>query len=397
MESTVYKQGEAPYANLTQKFPSSDYNLLYPSETILQISPIQKITYEIIHISTNTDDGEVFSVGSSKEEGKDGEKDRWVKKLALAKPALEKISHAAGIIFDPHLTGKMPNANPRTFEYRVRGALQKPDGSWIDSTKSVTIEMDVVEEKLRFEIEEKAKDGKLGSWKKEGGKSSFVSLKYGTPECTREIEKQFMTQLITAKTFVGRKAETGAYNRVVRSLLGLKPSYTETDLKKPFVVVRATLDIEKLLNDVTTKQMLISASLNAGSQIFGHIPSTQPEVRLQLPAPVVSATLSDEPQNISDEVASETLEAEEVKHATTTPFEQKLDVIDKAKYEQEWKVKSTDERVAEINRLIKEKHFTPKTAKPTGELTAVQQIEYLWFLRSLANPQDSSLPYPSNN
>ncbi len=348
--------------NLTQKFPPEQFNLLYPSETVMEISPLQRVSFETIKIDPEKEHGEVYPVAGGK--------------LALSKTALDRLAHTAGIIYDPHLTGRVPTSDMNTIEYRVRGAVQKPDGSWVDANKSVSVDLQVLAEKVAIEIEEKAKSGKLGRW--EG--RNFVAYKWGTDECKREMEAKIRTETVNAKLFAGRKAESAAYNRVIRSLLGLKAAYTVEELKKPFVVVRVSVNVEKLFSDPATKQHLLHAALNAGSAIFGS--SVQPRLELSLPAaPVVSTPT--ERENLTEEAAAEVLPPSDPNHAPVTAQTEE-------EYKSHWKSVGRADRLMEVASLVGEKGYAPKAGSRKPEsLNDDELVDYLWFLKGLPTPATS--------
>ena len=376
--------------NLLEQFPPEKYNLLYPSETAIPTNLIQRPQPELVRISPVPEDGEVFSVGNVKSDKKENGKDVWVKKLALTKTGLEKLSHVAGIVFDPHFTGKVETGDPRILEYRAHGALQKPDGSWIDRVQSVTVNLNDVEDKLRADLEDKAKDGKLGLWKKDGGRENkFFPYAFGSAECTSEIEKQFRQQAIQQRLFAGRKAESGAQNRVIRALLGLKPSYTVEELLKSFVVIRITLNVEALLADPVTRQQLVANAMNASQSIFG---GGRQEVRLSLPPANLQTPMKVEAENITAEVVDEAKSA--VAPATTivpepTPAPGATPATSQAtaaqatdsELKEHWTSASAKQRIEKIGELLSERGFSPKegTRKPE-EMKDAEQVGYIIFL-----------------
>ncbi len=238
------------------KYPTDKYNLLYPSESPVDVNPIFEIIEEIVRIDPNPDRQEVYEAGVFK----DG--DKWKQKLCLSKTSLEKLSYAAGIIFDSQETGQVQTGDPNIIQFKVQGALQKLDGSYVRATKTKTINLYEIEKEQRARLEAKALKGELYKNKKK--------LEWDTQECKDYIEGELKLFMIKERKDAPQKAETGAYNRVIRSLLGLKPFYTEEDLQKPFVVIKVALNVTVLMMDKQTRRAVLMSALQAQTNVFGH-------------------------------------------------------------------------------------------------------------------------------
>jgi len=79
MQDKIVKRTGGKVFDINKQFPSNNYNRLAPTDTIMEISPLQKITIEMLTISTNPNDGEIFKIGSRKENG------RWEDLYSLSK------------------------------------------------------------------------------------------------------------------------------------------------------------------------------------------------------------------------------------------------------------------------------------------------------------------------
>jgi hypothetical protein len=119
--------------------------------------------------------------------------------IALDKTALDKISAAAGIDWDPVLSCRLDNGrNPHYVHYRAVGYVRNFDGT--RRTLPGNVEIDLRD-----------------------GASGVAEMKPG--------------ELAIARKFILRLAESKAMNRAIRRL-GIASSYTRRELDKPFVVTK---------------------------------------------------------------------------------------------------------------------------------------------------------------
>jgi hypothetical protein len=132
-------------------------------------------------------------------------------KRGLAKVALDKISAAAGVSWDPERSGRLDDGrDPHYCHFRAVGHYRSFDGA--QQTISGEVELDARDGgPLHQEITEKAARAN----RNDGGAS----------------------QLLELRKFLLRHAESKARNRAIRSL-GLRTSYTPEELSKPFLVAK---------------------------------------------------------------------------------------------------------------------------------------------------------------
>jgi len=238
-----------------------EYNIIFPSEKVLEVSPVHKLVPEVIRISADPKDGDVWRVGYGTDE-----KGGWTEIFSFSKRGLQRIAQAAGIVFDPRFTRRSDDGhNPRRVEFQASGSIQKPDGTWYSVTHSKEVDLNQVEAEERMRLERDALDGEI----KVGEGDQARVLQHGTPECTKEMERRLRhTMMMWNKNKVAF-ADTGAHNRVVRALLILKPFYTKEELSKPFVLPRVSLNVDYLLKSVDLKQHFIEGGLTTIFQMFG--------------------------------------------------------------------------------------------------------------------------------
>lgn len=244
-----------------------EFNVLFPSERILPVSSLMVLSPELVQIDLDPAKREVYQL---QHRGKhdSGFRDEF----AITKRGLEKIAWAAGIRFDPKYTRRSDDGrNPRRVEFQAVGSIQKPDGSWYSVCRSKEIHLDVIAQELRDEIATAARtEGLTVETKGEQRK-----LAYGTEECSREIALRLAREVLKRRKNMVASADSGAYSRVIRSLLNLQPTYTYEELLRPFVVPSVALDLEHLLRHRWVRERFIKAGLETMKSVFG--PMTEEE------------------------------------------------------------------------------------------------------------------------
>lgn len=178
-------------------------------------------------------------------------------KRGLAKVALDRIAAAAGISWDPTSSGRQDNgSDPHYCHYRAVGSYRSFDGSRLSLFGEV--EMDLREGSPQLdEMRAKASNSDRGSADK---------------------------QILEVRKFILRHAESKAKNRAIRAL-GLRTSYTQSDLAKPFCVAKVMFtghsedpEIKRVFALATANAFLAGtgalypAALPARSSARGHAP-----------------------------------------------------------------------------------------------------------------------------
>ena len=221
------------------------FNVIFPSEKVLSVSPLHKLIPEVIRLSADPEDGDVWNVGLDR--APEGTKTEL---FSFSKRGLQRIAQAAGIVFDPLRTHRTDDAkNSRRVEYKATGAIQKPDGSWYTLSQSKEIDLDQVEKEERERIQSQVRN----------------DVAVDRDEIERRLRQ---TMLIWTKNKLAF-AETGAHNRVIRGLLILKPFYSREELARPFVLPRVSLNVEYMLQSLEFKEHLLEGGLTWIWNAFG--------------------------------------------------------------------------------------------------------------------------------
>ena len=243
-------------AELLADYKERGFNILTPSITLEGLSDHHRATVETVDLSADTDYGDVYP------EGKENQ-------FIIAKQGLDKLAVLAGVIW--HETGgsrRIDDGKNRDYiAFEAFGAISKADGQLVPVKAFYDMDLIVWEEDLQYRYREKASKGR---YKKEGAELDEYVI-YCVGRDMRSIRKHMAT-----------RCESGARNRVIRAILGLKKKYSKAELQKPFVCVRVTYQPD--YDDPEVKRLLTLKALGAQINVFG--PS-----QAQLPPPeTVSVT-----------------------------------------------------------------------------------------------------------
>lgn len=256
------------------------YNLLVPTVTAVQVNPLYRIRLVEVRADPNPTGGDVFKVGSRTEKG------ITIELFSPQKSLLERVANAAGLIFHP-TECRLVKRTPRYAYYYAVGARRTASGEWAVAPGSKEIDLDVVEDELRLQYEGKCDDAGYdapkkykGQWgtetkEKKSGETYEKNHYVIAPEDRqRYVEDMLRANMIQWRKNLVHRAETGAKLRVIRSLTGMKSTYTAEELKKPFVI--ATVDFSPDYRDQQVKNLAIRQGLQAMGTLYGGVPATIP-------------------------------------------------------------------------------------------------------------------------
>ncbi len=225
-----------------------DYNVLVPTLTIQEISPFHKPVLEIVRINPDPKAGEVYEIVQGSGE------------FSMRAVALQKIGYAAGLIWNAKGCGRTDDgSNPRVVTYRAEAAVRKEDGTYMPLNAEYMVDLDVIEEETRESYEKKSQTI-LADKRKKGEKWTEEDRK-------AYVEKSLRRDMLQKRKFRLQLAQTGAMDRVIRKILGLKGTYKAAELSKPFVVPKIAFNPD--VNDPQVRQMLLKQGLDATNMLFG--------------------------------------------------------------------------------------------------------------------------------
>lgn len=261
----------------------SNYNLLVPTATDVQLNPFYKIHIEEVSVDLSENSGDVYKVDTVKTGRKDSNgRDIWEEVYSLSKPMLNKLAMAAGIQFNPKETYGQ-RIDRVTYRAQAQGAVRKTDGvTFRSETDQRVICLEDAEEKYRMEFEEKAEKGIIDKKAAESAAEMFKGNwinsrdKWGNPvrayvisEADREryVERSVKVNMAQLKKTWAEKAMTGAKLRVIRALLGVKNSYRKSELEKNFAI--PTVIFSPDYSDPQVRQAMLVQGMNSVNNMFG--------------------------------------------------------------------------------------------------------------------------------
>ena len=255
-------------AKLLEEYLEKGYNILTPAITLEGLSKYHKATVETVSLSPDPEYGDVYKDRNSKNG------------FIVKKQGLDKLAVLAGVLW-PDQTGSKridDRSDPNYVAFEAFGAIRKADGQLVPCKAYYDMDLLAIEDDLRHSYRDK---GSKGDYAKHGDELEQY-VEYCTGRDMRQIRK-----------FRGARCESGARNRVIRALLGLKNKYSKQELAKPFVAVRITYQPD--YEDPEVKKLITMMSLGAQSTIFG----TNTPALLPSPPPMDS-TYTREPTTIQD-------------------------------------------------------------------------------------------------
>ncbi|MCK5615061.1 hypothetical protein KAR91_75055 [Candidatus Pacearchaeota archaeon] len=214
-------------------------NMLLPSTHIEGLSRFHTPVIDYVMLSNETADGDVYHHAESG-------------KLVPTKQGLIKLSLCAGIMWNPVETRRVDNRSDRDYvSYRAIGGIRMADGTVVWAPPGeYDMDFEVIEDELRSQYD------KAGKKRKKTGEDLINYVDY----CVRR-------DLLYKRKHKIKLCESGAMNRVVRMLLGLKAGYTKAELSKPFVVARIIFKPD--YSDPEARKIMMQKSIEALTSVYG--------------------------------------------------------------------------------------------------------------------------------
>jgi hypothetical protein len=231
-------------AKLLKDYQDKGYNILTPSITLDGLSEHHYATIETIQLSHKPDDGDVYKHQSGG--------------FIISKQGLDKLAVLADIIWDKDECKRLDDPENRNyFAFQAFGAIKKADGKYVPAKGYKDMDMLVEREELDFKYLAKGKKAN------KTGQELEDYINY----CVKR-------DMIHKRKFGPEMCESGAKNRVIRALLGIKKAYTVPELQKPFVVIKITYQPD--YDDPEIKKLMTYLSVSAQTNVFGGLPPAPP-------------------------------------------------------------------------------------------------------------------------
>lgn len=239
-----------------EKYKEQKANILLPSTRIEGLSDWHEPVID--HVSLNPDPGE----GDVYIQEKSNQRDK-PSKYAITKQGLMKLSACAGIMWHPSECRRTDDRRDRDYvSFQAVGGVRKADGTPIFVKAEYDLDFEVIEDEIEQQYRGKQKGydkDEPGWWTKLGpnGQEDYVQ------KCIRR-------DLLQKRKHKVKLAESGAMTRVIRSLLGLKSTYSPSELSKPFVMARIVIKPD--FSDKEVRQAMIAASIKSITGVYGGMP-----------------------------------------------------------------------------------------------------------------------------
>jgi len=273
--------------------------------------------------------------------------DNNAKGLVISGKGLSKLAGCAGIVWNFEQTRRTDNRSDKMYcSYQAVGGIKKPDGTIIWMKGEYDIDLEVLKEQLVEVYTAKAKKDKKDQ--------AYIDY------CVnRDLEQK--------RTHKVKLCETGARNRVIRALLGLKAKYTPKELSKPFVVARIVFQPDP--KDPDVKKMMLAAAYQSITGIYG------------LPAP----TQKPGPEDDYIDVPHETIEPDDF------PGDQPEDDSPEESSRLDFENQSRDEQIGTLQNLMRKKGYD--RSKLTHPLETFKETHRLKFFDALIEMPDDDIPF----
>lgn len=245
------------YQTTINKYQNSGAHIITPVPVLSEISSLYTAVVDKLFVDSNPDHEDVYSAGNNI--------------LRLSGKTITKLGIIAGVIWNTDESGIVEKNNDGC-TYTAVGGIRRPDGNLVYTQTHYSLFFDEIEEEIKEECYS------------EGARSSFFSKKWNKNATPADFENYAASQarkrLRKKKMFSVQIAETGAKNRLIIQLLGLKSSYTKEELKKPFVAIKITFNYNS--EDPQVKDAIIQSHFRTMGGLYGEksvrkLPSPQTE------------------------------------------------------------------------------------------------------------------------
>jgi hypothetical protein len=326
-------------------------NLLIPTTNIHGLSEFMTPVIDSVYLSQKQEDGDVYP-----------EKSAADAKLRISAQGLRKLAVASGIMWHPRECKRTDNRQDKDYvSFQAVGSIKKNDGTMVAWKGEFDLDLQVVEEELRELYYQKSK-----SWHKSDAEKKAY------------IESSVRRDLLQKRKHKIKLAETGAMNRVIRAILGLKSAYSKAELAKPFVVVRIVFQPD--LSDPETKRQVTTAAIQAMTGIYGAQPATLPP---PIDVPPEDYEINEVPPEDEDPPPPDEGQAQEEGENGEAPTGEEV-----------FESMSAGEQVETLTQMAKARDYKPK--QPTKNLGPKDRLSFFAALEKmpeLEKAQGRDIPY----
>lgn len=247
------------------------------------------------------------SIHKSQKQSQGGEDVFVPLEVSLNATAIKRMLAAAGVSVTH--SDQIPTTEPNHWKWQSRGKMRDFDGGWRELPPGTS------------EIDFRDGSAQIGEWTPDKWARAEVDAeerKKSTPKnlqwkCKANIGGWTSDRVLASRRFGLRLAEAKSLNALGRNF-GLKQVYTLEELRKPFVIFRATFNPD--MSDPDIKKMVTAAELGATNLLFPQggpvapaLPAHQPEPETAASSQAVDGEVMPEGRSFDD------IEAEDAKQA----------------------------------------------------------------------------------
>tara|TARA_Y100000310_G_scaffold269827_1_gene283293 strand:- start:6318 stop:7439 length:1122 start_codon:yes stop_codon:yes gene_type:complete len=325
-----------------QHIDMTNVNMILPTQSFgALVGEFEKVTMEVVKISPNPPDGEVFEPGG-KGKGK-----------ALTKVPLLRIGNAIGLMWVPRDTTVLESSE-RKSRAKATALFRKANGEWIPISEEKTVDLDAIEEKQRISAEDDAEYGKIklddrGRWVKNQNGYPVKEPWDNDAEKQKHIDREVRKSVIQYRLYKDERAMTGAKERVIRAVLAIKGTYTDAELSRPFAFPRIVADVSAMMQNKDTRTAAIGMMTGKVAEIFGEGEPTEPAPEPEDTGPALTATVIEEDPADSVDPFAQPPEPEATEPEEPTEDDQFKDAILKL---EEWSHNAIIQRNPAVGKVI---------------------------------------------
>ncbi len=255
-ETTAARGGNA--LMITQQYPAERFNLLVPMQTVAEIAEIHRPVMNVVQISTDLADKEIYEQEKAKAAWTDRQNRNHPATpagYALTKKGLNKLMRAAGI----KILGTRPII-PSTCQKcaEVNRNIGRPVNCGACGNKDVKFEARISVPQLTGESIEIVAHKEI----------IVQDVIDGMTDMQRKEFLKFRSEM----------CETKAINRALRAAMHIKGTYTMQELQKPFVVAYLVPN----LDNEQVKQEAIRHMFTSAQELYGgHTPEARKAIFIE--------------------------------------------------------------------------------------------------------------------
>ena len=362
------KEKETSVTKELEAYKKQQANILGPSISMEGLSEFHKVVIDSVTLSIDPANGDIYK-------HKDAYKDKPAQ-FIITGQGLQRLAVCAGIVWNPTET-RMTSISQKYVAYNAVGCIRKMDGIPTCFQAEYDIDIDVEEDKIREAYAEKKTKWMSQKWFNDMGEAGQQAY----------VEAGIRKDVNFKKTHKTKQAASGAKNRVIRALLGVKKTYTLVELKKPFVMPRVILQPD--YSDPEVKKMMLLASINAMTGVYGPTQShviEEPAIDIP-PGDYATEAVSDDPSDAEEPTTNPAPKTPAPREKTV----KKPDDKDGAEYKKMFTKIFIDlpeaEQELELTEMAQEKKYDLEgLPTPLDKMDAHNRIRFFEHLNSLPKP-----------